>query len=156
MGPGSRTVSYYLLACACVLIFVQDLLVTFESVGGAAANFGEALAPAIFVFFGAAALHPDRHKITERPSEFDVVLTWRRAILLGVALVMAPVITVIDITTTKGFDLRFTMTSSIIMSLLVLARLINLVRTQERATSREQVLREANAAFAVAPDRSTP
>ena len=77
-GPGARTVSYYLLACPVALIFIQDTLVTLEVVGGPNATIGRALAPAIYVFFGAAAMHPDRHLMTEPPREFDVSLSWRR------------------------------------------------------------------------------
>ena len=152
-GPGARTVSYYLLACAVALIFIQDTLVTLEVVGGPNATIGRALAPAIYVFFGAAAMHPDRHLMTEPPRQFDVSLSWRRITLLVGALLIAPAMICLQLALGWDPNIVILTISSILASMLVLARLIFLVRDREQATVREQTLREASARFAVAPDR---
>ena len=151
-GAGARTLSYYLLACAVLLIFVQDLLVTLEAAGGPNATVGRALAPAIFVFFGAAALHKDRDRLTEAPAQFEVALSAKRIGLLVGALLIVPTLLIFQQITGRSPSIVVAMVSAIVTSVLVLVRLIALVRTQERATRREQILREANAALAASPD----
>jgi diguanylate cyclase (GGDEF)-like protein/PAS domain S-box-containing protein len=155
VGPGARTRSYRILAIAVGLIFLQDLLVTVEYVGGPQAIIGRALAPFIFVFFGAAALHPTRRRITEAADSYDARLTWRRIVLLVSALLVNPAIIVVQLLLDREPTLWVCAVSSAIIGLLVLARLITLLRHQERATDQEQALRRANAELAVAPDRST-
>ncbi|MBV9952327.1 MAG: EAL domain-containing protein [Acidimicrobiia bacterium] len=154
-GPGARNVSYYLLAGAVALIFIQDTSVTLETVGGPNATIGRALAPAIYVFFGAAAMHPDVHLMTEPPRQFDVSLSWRRITLLVGALLIAPAMICLQLVLGWDPNIVILTISSILLSMLVLARLIFLVRDREQATKREQTLREASARFAVASDRES-
>jgi diguanylate cyclase (GGDEF)-like protein/PAS domain S-box-containing protein len=154
-GPGARNVSYYLLAVAGLLIFVQDQLISIETVGGPSATLGRALAPAIYVFFGAAHMHPGVARLTEPPKEFDVSLSWRRITLLVGALLIPPAMICLQLVLGWDPNIVILTTSSILLSMLVLGRLIFLVRDREQATAREQTLREASARFAVAPDRES-
>ena len=119
------------------------------------ATIGRALAPAIYVFFGAAAMHPDVHLMTEPPRQFDVSLSWRRITLLVGALLIAPAMICLQLVLGWDPNIVILTISSILLSMLVLARLIFLVRDREQATKREQTLREASARFAVAPDRES-
>jgi len=153
VGPGARSLSYRLLAIAVALIFVQDMLVTLEYVGGPKAGLGRALAPFIFVFFGAAALHPDLPSVTEAHATLGGPLTRRRILLLASALAVNPLIVALQVALDRPPALFVAAVSTIVISALVLARLIHLVRAQALATAQEQSLRQANARLALAPDR---
>src|SRR5262249_34958042 len=118
-GPGARNVSYYLLACAVALIFIQDTSVTLETVGGPNATIGRALAPAIYVFFGAAAMPPDVHLMTEPPRHFDVSLSWRRITLLVGALLIAPAMICLQLVLGWDPNIVILTISSILLSMLV-------------------------------------
>ncbi len=154
VGPGARTLSYRLLAVAVLLIFAQDLAVTVEAAGGPEAQLGRALAPFIFVFFGAAALHPHLSRITEAADTLHVRLTWQRVGLLVGALLINPAMLGVQLLLDEEPAVPVHIVSSVIISGLVLARLAYLLRSQERATNVEQALRRANARLAVAPGRS--
>ena len=156
VGPGARTLSYRLLAGAVVVIFVQDVLVTVFTVNtihGNAVTFGRALAPVIFVLFGAAALHPARLRIAEAPARLDVRLTWRRVSLLVGALLVNPAIVGIQLATGSTPTLTVAVLSSIMLTLLVMARFALLARAQERAVEVQRIQRDANADLAAASSR---
>jgi diguanylate cyclase (GGDEF)-like protein/PAS domain S-box-containing protein len=153
VGPGARTTSYRLLAVAICLIFAQDLAVTVEAAGGPEAQLGRALAPFIFVFFGAAALHPHLSRITEAADTVNVKLTWQRVGLLVGALLINPAMLGVERAIGNRPAVGVHIVSSVVISGLVLARLAYLLRAQERATTFEQRLRRANALLAVAPGR---
>ncbi len=153
VGPGSRTICYRLLAGSIILIFAQDVLVTIGAVDGKESSAASLVSPFIFVLFGAAALHPDLPRITEAPARLDVALTKKRIALLVGALLINPLIVALEVALDREPTLQVAAASSILLSMLVLARLVHLVRRQERATAQEQALRQANADLAVAPDR---
>ncbi|WCO67127.1 EAL domain-containing protein [Iamia majanohamensis] len=153
VGPGSRTICYRLLAGSIILIFIQDVLVTIGAVDSQESAAAQLVSPFIFVLFGAAALHPDLPRITEAPARFDVPLTKKRISLLVGALLINPLLVAVQVAMDREPTLEVAATSSVLMSMLVLARLVHLVRRQERATAQEQALRQANADLAVAPDR---
>ncbi|MCU1497291.1 MAG: diguanylate cyclase/phosphodiesterase with sensor(s) [Acidimicrobiales bacterium] len=153
VGPGARTLSYRLLAGAVFVIFLQDVLVTVETVGGPAANLGRALAPPIFVLFGAAALHPARLRIAEAPARLDVRLTWQRVSVLIAALLINPAFVGIQLALGQEPSLVVAVVSSTALTLLVLARFALLARAQERAVEVQRIQREANGELAAASSR---
>ena len=153
VGPGARTLSYRLLACAAFLVFLQDVLVTVETVGGPSVGLGAALAPAIYVLFGAAAGHPDRLRIAEAAARFDVRLSWGRAGVLIAALLINPMVIAIQLLLGQKPTLVVVGISSTLLTLLVLARFVMLSRSQEQAVEVQQIQREANAELAAASSR---
>jgi diguanylate cyclase (GGDEF)-like protein/PAS domain S-box-containing protein len=153
-GPGIRNPSYYFLAGSVSLVFVCDLLATLETTGSNTGGLVLALTPLIYVLFATAALHPSMARLTETPPEQDVQLTWRRQALLAAALLVAPGVLVWQIARDEPIDLPVVVTGSVVLSLLVLARLSGLVRAKERNAIRERVLREAGAALVVATSRA--
>ncbi len=153
VGPGARTLSYRLLAAAVVVIFLQDVLITLDTVGGPEATIGRALAPPIFVLFGAAGLHPARLRIAEAPATLDVRLTWRRVSVLIVALLINPVVLGLQMAMGQDPSLVVAVVSSTVLTLLVLARFALLAQAQERAVEVQRIQREANAALAAASSR---
>ena len=154
VGPGIRNKSYYLLAGSISLIFVTDLLATLDTAGTNTERLILALPPFTYVLFAAAALHPSMVHLTEAPTDQDVQLTWRRQALLAAALLMAPGVLVWQLARDKPIDLPVVVTGSVVLSLLVLARLSGLVHAKERNAIRERVLREAGAALVVATSRA--
>ncbi len=153
VGPGARTIGYRLLAGSVTLIFVQDVLVTIGAVDGSETPAAQMVAPLIFVLFGAAALHPERKRITEGADSYDTRLTWKRILLLVGALLINPAIITFQATVQAESTPWVAAISSSLLSVLVLSRLVSLLRNQEHATDQEQALRRANADLAVAPDR---
>ena len=138
VGPGSRTPSYYMLASAIALAVVADLFATFETTGDVAGDF-LLLATPVYVLMGAAALHPTRSRIAD-PVDEEIRLTWGRVVLLAAALFLAPALVLIG---DESSDLPMLIGGSILLSLLVLARLASLVWARERTALRERQLRFA-------------
>ena len=153
VGPGARTISYRLLAGAVFLVFLQDVLVTVETVGGPDAGIGRALAAPIFVLFGAAALHPARLRIAEAPARLEVRLTWRRVSVLIAALLINPGVVAIQLLLGEEPTLIVAVVSTVVLTLLVLARFALLARAQERAVEVQRIQREANGELAAASSR---
>ena len=153
VGPGARTLSYRLLAGAVFVIFLQDVLVTVDTIGGPDAGVGRALAPPIFVLFGAAALHPARLRIAEAPARLKVSLTWQRVTVLVVALLINPLVVGIQLALGLQPTLVVAVASITVLTLLVLARFTLLARAQERAVEIQQIQREANGELAAASSR---
>ncbi len=153
VGPGARTLCYRLLAGSVLLIFIQDVLTTMSVVGSPEYTAAQVATPLIFVLFGAAALHPDLHQVSEAAISYGVKLTRRRIALLVGALLINPAILTIQLELDRDPTVLVFVISSVFMSLLVLGRLVHLLRSQEQATAQEQALRRANAALAVARDR---
>jgi diguanylate cyclase (GGDEF)-like protein/PAS domain S-box-containing protein len=154
VGPGIRNASYYFLAGSITLVFATDLLATLETTDIDTGLLLPALTLPIFVLFATAALHPSMARLTEPPPDQEVELTWRRQVLLAAALLVAPGVLVWQLARDKPIDLPVVVTGSVVLSLLVLARLSGLVRAKERNAARERVLREAGAALVVATSRS--
>ena len=142
VGPGARTPSYYLLAGAVYLLFLSDLLITLDSIHQRNGTLPDLLAPVIFVLFGASSLHPTMSRLTESPADQRVWLTWRRILLLGIALLMGPGVIVWAEVRGQHVDLPVMVVGSTVLAILVLTRLSGLVRSQERTATTEQVLRE--------------
>ncbi len=150
VGPGHRALSYYLVATAIFFLFITDVLATLNSTGSPTGDLFEILSPIPYVLIGSAALHPSMPMLTKSSEGDDVPLTLRRVVLLGVALLMAPAVLVWQFNTDERVDVPVVVTGTIVLSLLVLARLTTLVRTRERTASRERVLRQAGEALVAA------
>ncbi len=153
VGPGARTLSYRILACAVFTIFLQDVLVTVHTVGGPDGGIGRALAPPIFVLFGAAALHPARLRIAEAPARLEVRLSWRRVSMLIAALLINPAVIAVQLAMGIKPTLLVGLVSTTALTLLVLARFALLARAQERAVEVQRIQREANGELAAASSR---
>ncbi len=153
VGPGARTPSYYLLAGAVALLFLTDFLYILETTGRLTSTVPEALGPIVFVLFGTSSMHPTMSRLTESPINQLARLTWRRILLLGVALLMGPAVIVWAQVREQPVDLPVMVASSIVLAMLVLTRLTGLVRAQERTASTEQILREGSASLATSTGR---
>ncbi|MCB1028271.1 MAG: diguanylate cyclase, partial [Microthrixaceae bacterium] len=153
LGPGARTGSYRLLAMAVLLIFTQDVLVTLETLGRITGEPGQSLSPMIFVVFGAAALHPERLSIAEAFTRLDTRLTWRRVAALATAMFVGPLTLGLQHAMGRTPAFEVAAVSTILLTLLVVARFALLAKTQERAVDVQRIQGEANAALATATNR---
>ena len=153
VGAGARTPSYYLLASAVSVLCISDLLITLEGTGRLSSTIPELVAPIVFVLFGASALHPTMYRLTEPPLEDVPRLTWRRIVLLGVALMTSPAVIVWAQAQHQEVDVPVMVIGSVALAALVLARLTDLVHGQERTATTEQVLREASASLVTSTGR---
>jgi diguanylate cyclase (GGDEF)-like protein/PAS domain S-box-containing protein len=153
VGPGARTVSYYLFAATIWTTFTSEVLLTIETVQSTSLGLGEPLLSVAFTCFGAAVLHPSLSRLTDPPEDVDRPLTIRRVLLLAGALLMAPGIFIWQLNWGDAVDLPVVVTGSICLSLLVLVRLTSLVKAKERAAFVEHTLQEASAKLAAATSR---
>jgi diguanylate cyclase (GGDEF)-like protein/PAS domain S-box-containing protein len=97
-----------------------------------------------YLLWGAAALHPSMRTL-EQPAEGRTRLTPVRLVFLTVACLIAPVIRLEK--EWHDSDTVVVIAASIVMFVLVLARMAGLVRQEERAVSRQRALRRAGVAL---------
>ena len=153
VGPGIRTTSWYLLACAVGIFFLTDASATIASIDGKRAAASIMLGPFVYTFYGAAALHPQMNRLFEPPSERVLLLTRKRIALLAGGLLVPPSLIVWAEITDHPLDRRVLAGATAALALVVLARFRLLVRAQERAVELQRIQREANADLAAASSR---
>jgi diguanylate cyclase (GGDEF)-like protein/PAS domain S-box-containing protein len=106
---------------------------------------------AYFLLWGAAALHPSMRTLEEPALDSRTRLTPLRLALLAGACLIAPGIRVYQ--EFGNPDVLVLIGASAILFLLVVARMANLVRQEERAASRELALRAAGVELVAAAGR---
>jgi diguanylate cyclase (GGDEF)-like protein/PAS domain S-box-containing protein len=102
---------------------------------------------AYYLLWGAAALHPSMRTFVEATPDRERRLSWQRLGLLTAASLVAPSIIFVREARRGDFDLLVIVGASIAVFLLVIARVLGLVRQNERTVSRERALRLANLAL---------
>jgi diguanylate cyclase (GGDEF)-like protein/PAS domain S-box-containing protein len=162
VGAGKRTPAFYLLLGGLVALFVTDSLYGWKVLHGGYDNttgFLEAGWAAFYLLVGAAALHPSARTLTERSTERGSTLTKGRLLVLAAVSLIAPITDAIltmqlAAATPEGAAARaddlVVLGSSILLFLLVIARMAGLVHKNEQAADRERALREAGAALVTA------
>jgi diguanylate cyclase (GGDEF)-like protein/PAS domain S-box-containing protein len=111
------------------------------------ARFGTATAA---VLVGLAALHPSMRSLTE-PASDDRVLGLLRLSLLAAASLIAPSMIALQLLPgASDGAVGVLVDATIVLFLLVVARMWGLARAQERSAAREKTLREAGAKLATA------
>ena len=134
--PGARTASYRLVIAALAAELVSDI-------GYAVVNLFTTYSDGIldagwigmYVLFSAAALHPSMRALSEVAPDQAERFTTGRLTLLAVASLLAPlVLTVQGLTTPASIDWPAITLSSVVLFLLVLARMAGLIsRVQDQA-----------------------
>ncbi|HVF19143.1 MAG TPA: EAL domain-containing protein [Mycobacteriales bacterium] len=147
VGGGRRSKSYYLLGGAWSMALLADALVTVETSGAVLAPWTYLTSAVSYVLLATAALHPSMAALAERPPPEEVRLTRVRLATLFVAMILVPAMLAWEMARGGGRAGTYAV-GSIVMALLVLARLAGLVRSKERKAERETVLRAAAATFA--------
>lgn len=137
--PGGRTTSLRLLIAAIVALLAVDTLatasglLTFDSTG--AINF---LWLTSYVLWGASALHPSMHDLSQPTRVEDGPFTRKRLIALTIAVLVAPAILAVEVLTNQRLDVWAVVVGSVVMFVLVVVRMnlaINRMATANRQRS---------------------
>ena len=161
VGRGRRNQAFYLLLAAVVALFLTDAIYGWFGLHGGYNNqtgYLEGGWAAFYLLFGAAALHPAVRQFSERSSEVRARLSRVRLAILAVVSLTAPITDAVLVsryaTGNQRVDELVVITASVILFLLVIARMSGLVRQQEQSAARERALREAGAALVTATNRA--
>jgi hypothetical protein len=146
---GRRQRSFYLLVAAVAVLFVTDATYGYALLQG---TFDHQLIYDLgwlgyYVLWGSVALHPSMRNLAEATPDRERRLSTRRLALLTVASVLAPTIEIVREFHNRDVDLLVITAASMVLFLLVIARVVGLVRQHERAVSRERALQAAGAAL---------
>jgi diguanylate cyclase (GGDEF)-like protein/PAS domain S-box-containing protein len=149
VGPGFRNPAYYLFASGIASLFVSDANWTLESTQNVSFSLYDIIAPLAYIFTGAAALHPSVHRLTDKPEYTPPRLTWRRLTMLAAALLMGPAVLLFQWVRDEPIDVPVVVIGWVLLSILVLLRLGRLIKEEERAATRERVLRDMGSVLVV-------
>ena len=147
VNAGRRVPSFYLLVASIVLLLLTDCAYNYALLVGSFHHqlIYDAGWIAYLVFWGAAALHPSM-RLLEEPVAGGTRLTRARLLLLTVACLLAPAVGVWYSRHTT--DSLVIVAASVVLFLLVVARMAGLVRKEERRTAHEHALRRAGVRLA--------
>jgi len=152
VGGGARPPAYHLLAGAMGLFLASDLAVTLGLAHDADTTVNQYLTAPVFGLLAAAATHPSARQIVDRPLVHRTRLTRARVVLLAGALLMSPSMLLVYELAGRRDRLVNVLVGSAVTSVLVLARVVGLIRAEERSNARELVLRRAGERLLVASD----
>jgi diguanylate cyclase (GGDEF)-like protein/PAS domain S-box-containing protein len=153
VNAGKRVASFYLLVASIVSLLVTDCAYNYALLVGSFHHqlIYDAGWIAYLVLWGAAALHPSM-RLLEEPVEGGTRLTRVRLLLLTVACLLAPAVSVWY--SRHSADSLVIVAASVVLFLLVVARMAGLVRKEERRTAHEHALRRAGVRLAVTEGES--
>jgi diguanylate cyclase (GGDEF)-like protein/PAS domain S-box-containing protein len=150
VGSGRRNPSYYLLAGSLVFIVATDVVATLNTAGGSFERSLTLFSILSYVMVAASILHPSMVSVTDRPGDREIQLTRRRLTMLLAAVLFVPTLLILEAVSGRGSNVPVMAGGSVLLTVLVLARLAGLVRAKDRKAQREQVLREAGSALVTA------
>jgi len=152
MGTGRRSRSFWLLVGSLVLTTIADLLYLVLSANAtfASGSVTDILWLLGYLTFGAAALHPSMAQLGDRIPGRLQRLSRRRVVMLGGAMLVAPVTLAVSALGHRTADLVAFVIGAGVLYLLVLSRIVGVVRQHERTLRREQVVRAAGVALTAA------
>ena len=153
---GRRSGSFFLLGASICALLMTDALYGFALLDGSydhqvAYDAGWLV---YYVLWGAAALHPSMRTFFEATPDRETRLSWQRLGLLAAATLVAPAIEFVNEARQGDYDEVLIISASILVFLLVVARVLGVVKQNERTVTRERALRHANLALvkAATPD----
>ncbi|HEY7401079.1 MAG TPA: EAL domain-containing protein [Actinomycetota bacterium] len=158
VGAGRRPPAFYLMVAAVVALFVTDSIYSWILLHGGYDNQTGLLEGgwgAFYLLFGAAAMHPSIRQLSQFTPELRTRLTRARLLILAGVSLTAPTIQGIELARGEQVDSPVLLGSSVLLFLLVVARMAGLVRKQEQSASREMALRNAGAALVTATNRES-
>jgi PAS domain S-box-containing protein len=153
VGAGKHPPSYYLLVGCISGMIVTDALTTLYGLEPVAKPWIVACSAVCYVLLAGAVAHPSMAQLTDSPVLREVKLSRRRLALLCAALLLVPALLTFDVALGDGSATAVLAAGSVVMGLLVIARLAGLVRAKERKAARERALRTAAADLVVCTGR---
>ncbi|HVP01456.1 MAG TPA: EAL domain-containing protein [Solirubrobacteraceae bacterium] len=150
VGEGRRGTSFYLMIGAIVALLVTDAIYGWFLLNGGYETGGwlDGGWIVFYMLWGAAALHPSMRTVSQTSTRTQRLSAVRLA-ALGIAALTAPIVQIVQVSG-AGADEIIVAAAGMILFLLVMARMVGLVTTQERAARRERTLRKAGAALVTA------
>ena len=142
---GSRPFAYYPLVAGLMCTLAFDAAYTVTSLADTyhTGSPVDALEMLFLVFLGTAALHPSMVELSDGVVlEPQTRLTRRRLVLLAAASLMAPGVLALQWARGEPLDVPVIVVGSVVLFLLVLARMMGLVRNNERAAEEIRHLNE--------------
>jgi diguanylate cyclase (GGDEF)-like protein/PAS domain S-box-containing protein len=155
VGAGARGVSYHLMVASVVALLATDAIYGWYLLHGGYTTGGwlDTGWALFYILWGTAALHPSMRTMSDPATDVDRPFSWVRFALLTAAVLVVPVVQVVQAVRGGTRDLVLMSTVSTVLFLLVVARMVGLVRRHQEAEGRERTLRGAGEAFVAAADR---
>jgi diguanylate cyclase (GGDEF)-like protein/PAS domain S-box-containing protein len=155
LGAGRRQPAFYLLSASIVSLLVTDFVYGVMTLDNA---FHHQLLLDLGWFsyqllWGTAALHPSMVALEEPARDREAELTPLRLSLLAGASLIAPVCILLKELRRGDLDLIVIICASIVLFGLVVMRMVDLVRQQERSVARERLLSSYGAALVACATR---
>ncbi len=153
IGQGTRPPAYYLLGTSLVALMLSDAAYTFTLLNetyftGSLVDAGWLVS---YVVWGAAALHPSMRTLSQPTFEKSVRVSRGRLALLAVASLIAPAVRIFELARGEDLDHYTTVVPTVILFLLVMARMSGLVEmltsTLDRHEEAERQRRRSEARF---------
>jgi diguanylate cyclase (GGDEF)-like protein/PAS domain S-box-containing protein len=147
VDTGRRQPAFYLLASSIVCLLVTDSVYNYMLLKGTYHHqvWLDLGWIGYYILWGAAAMHPSMRTLDEPAPGRRVRLTRLRLALLAIACLIAPAIRVVQADRNAG--MLVVTCASMVLFLLVVARMAGLVRQEERVVARERALRHAGLAL---------
>jgi signal transduction histidine kinase len=147
MGGGRRAPSFYFLTGGLLLLVANDSLYGWMQIQGLYQT-GAIVDGGWLIFYlcvGAAALHPSMRRLSEPTEQASSSPRWSRSrlALLAAAALIAPVLLAVETTLGRRVDHLPIAVASMVLFLLVIARLSGLMRDREDALRRNERQRAA-------------
>ena len=140
VDAGKRRPAFYLLIASIITLLSTDFVYGIFTLNNTYDH--QLWMDAGWIFFyllwGAAALHPSMHELSEVESDRQPRFTWLRLVLLVGATLIAPALEIIKVVPTRNWDLLFVIGASAVLFSLVVARMTGLVRQREKSVARER------------------
>jgi len=149
LDSGPRRPAFYLLSASIVSLLVTDFVYGVMTLNN---SFHHQLLLdlgwiSFLLLWGAAALHPSMVELQEPISDREAKLTHLRLGLLTGASLIAPVCVLLKELHRGDLDLIVIICASIVLFGLVVTRMVDLVRQQERSVARERLLSSCGTAL---------
>ncbi len=156
VGAGRRPVALYLMVASIVSLFATDAVYGWQGLHSPyqpGSGYLEAGWAAFYVMLGMAALHPSMHVLSERAPDVEAKLSKTRLAILGGVSIVAPSVLAVEIMHHGSSGQLVLVGATIVLFVLVVARMWGLVRKQQESAARERALREAGATLVTATNR---
>jgi diguanylate cyclase (GGDEF)-like protein/PAS domain S-box-containing protein len=152
---GRRGPAFGFIGASIVCLLVTDFVYGVVTLNGA--YDGQVILDvgwiSFYLMWGAAALHPSMRELSEPTPGHTSRLSPIRLALLTFASLIAPVVEIATEVRRGDVDLIVIVLASVVLFILVVARMAGLVRQEERSSARQRVLSGAGSALVGATER---
>src|SRR4051812_36158736 len=140
ISPGARPAAYYLLMVSISGLFISDCFYIFGLLNGwyVTGNLVDAGWLISYVLWGAAALHPSMTELAKPLPHTELSITRRRLLTLTLVTLLAPIVRIIESMRGNDPSVGSTVVPTVVLFLLVMARMSGLVQKLTTALHRHQ------------------